>query len=267
VKGVRTTEEFLATPIGRYVVGRSHVIWCAAPDLAGIVMWGVPDDDDIRAMMNVKDFIRHPRLAATGCILMDCSGVERIDGEVLIRFVDLAREWLPHWAPRIARQAIVVPDGLPGLLLAGALPLLSPTYPFRFVIVVEDAIAFLDHPAAADAQAEAVAAAEAARGSSVLLARLRAALARELAHASVESCASVLGMSSRTLQRELRDRATSFSAELRRARVAAADELLRLSDVKIDAIAMRVGFGTTSRMSAALRRELGVTASALRATR
>ena len=84
-------------------------------------------------------------------------------------------------------------------------------------------------------------------------------------NASLDGCAAALGLSGRTLQRELHRRDTSFSDELRRARVAAAGQLLRMTDLKMEAIAQRVGFGTASRMSAMLRRELSATPSMVRA--
>jgi transcriptional regulator GlxA family with amidase domain len=89
-------------------------------------------------------------------------------------------------------------------------------------------------------------------------------IAVDLVEASVERCATALAVSVRTLQRELTRAGTSFSDELRRARVAAAGELLRLADTKLEAIAARVGFGSSARMNEALRRELGVTARELR---
>jgi transcriptional regulator GlxA family with amidase domain len=84
---------------------------------------------------------------------------------------------------------------------------------------------------------------------------------------TIDVVATALGMSTRTLQRELRRLDTSFSDELRRVRIAAAEALLVLTDLKIDAIATQVGFGTASRMSASLRRERNLTASELRARR
>ena len=67
----------------------------------------------------------------------------------------------------------------------------------------------------------------------------------------MESAASALGMSARTLQRELARLDTSFTCELRSSRVTAAEALLVHSDLKIDAIALKIGFGNASRMSAA----------------
>jgi AraC family transcriptional activator FtrA len=82
---------------------------------------------------------------------------------------------------------------------------------------------------------------------------------------TVEGCAAALHTSERTMQRRLREAGTSFGEQLRRARVGAAWELLRFSDLKIDAIAARVGLGTASRMSAVFRTDMGVTPTQFRA--
>ena len=74
-------------------------------------------------------------------------------------------------------------------------------------------------------------------------------------------------MSTRTLQRELTRLDTSFRDELLRIRIATAQTLLAHTDQKIEAIAIQIGFGTASRMSAWLRRELNRTASELRSER
>ncbi|MGE5185492.1 MAG: helix-turn-helix transcriptional regulator [Acidobacteriota bacterium] len=264
MKLVADPREFQRAPIGSCVAGATYLIWCAAPDLAGSLQWGVTDDRDVREMIALMDFIRHPSLAPTGCVLMDCHDIERVDTDVMVGFIELAREWLPKWSPRIAAQAVIVPEGVAGILIAGALPLLAPTHRFRFASTLDDALAFLAHPGARAAHAEAAAIATTVRGTAALVARLRSAIAADLVDASLEACATQLAVSVRTLQRELARADTSFSDELRRARVAAASELLQLSDVKLEAIATRVGFGTSSRMNEALRRELGVTARELR---
>ncbi len=261
----RDRAEFMAAPIGRCVIGPSFVIWCAAPDLAGTILWGALDDHDVREMMQVGEFIRHPSISGSRCALVDARDLERVDGDMLLGFTTAARDRMPQWSRQIRRQAVVVPEGLSGILVAGGMASLSPTHPLRAMLDLQAAFDFLDHPAARDAHAAAMALSIAARGRSALIGRLRSQLALDLIAAAVEDCAGALGFSARTLQRELHRLGTSFSDELRRARVAAAEEMLRLSDVKIESIATRVGFGTSSRMSAALRRELSVTASELRA--
>src|SRR5262245_16689462 len=93
-------------PIGTYVCGRTHVVWCAAPDLVGIIQWGTPDERDVRDMIGRIDFDRHTTLAPRTAVLVDSSSVERIDPDGVLAFVALVREHFPRWSPRIARQAV-----------------------------------------------------------------------------------------------------------------------------------------------------------------
>jgi AraC-like DNA-binding protein len=260
-------EEFAAAPIGRCIVGSTFVTWCVAPDLQGSIVWGVLDDRSIRDMMAIGEFIRHPQIASRRRALADCRDVERADADVLLGFAAIARERVTGWAAGLERQAVIIPAGFGGMLLAGALPSVGVDHPLRIAHDLDTALAFVDHPAAAAAHAAAATIAAAARGASVLLSRLRIQLGRDLSTATIDTSAAALGMSTRTLQRELHRLDTSFSNELRRVRIETAEALLAHTDLKIDAIATQVGFGTASRMSASLRRALNVTARELRAER
>jgi len=257
--------EFVAAPVGRCIIGPTYVIWCDAPDLQGAVVWGELDERSVRDMLAIGKFVHHPDIAERRRVLVDCRDLLRIDADVLLGFTEAARDRVTTWAGGLERQAILVPLGLGGILIAGALPSVGAVHPLRFGSDVAAALEFVDHPAARDAHLAAMAIAAMVRGPSTLLFRLRAHLGRDLAEATVESVAAALGMSTRTLQRDLERLETSFRDELRRARIAAAEVLLVHSDLKIDAIATQVGFGNASRMTASLRRELNVTASELRA--
>jgi AraC-like DNA-binding protein len=267
IRATQNMEEFAAAPIGRCIIGANFVIWCAAPDLQGTIVWGTLDERSVREMMQVGQFIRHPDIAPRRRAIADCRDLERIDGDVVLAFTAMARERLGAWTAGMERQALIVPEGLEGILLAGALPSVGVAYPLRIAHDLANALAFVDHPAAAAAHAAASEIASEMRGHSALLSRLRAVLGRGLVSPTIDVVATALGMSTRTLQRELRRLDTSFSDELRRVRIAAAEALLVLTDLKIDAIATQVGFGTASRMSASLRRERNLTASELRARR
>jgi AraC-like DNA-binding protein len=259
--------DFQAAPIGKFLFGRSWAVWCATPEIIGSFHWGLPDDHDAAEMMAAMDFVRHPSLAGRAKILMDSHQIQRVDADTLLAFTKLARQWIPIWSPFIARHATIVPDSLVGILLAGVLPLLGGGYSFKFVHELSDALVFLDDPEVSAAYRDAHAIADTRRLPPAALVKLKDALGRDLGNATIGDCALAMGLSTRTLQRELRRHGTSFSDELRRARTHAASELLRMSELKIDAIAARVGFGTASRMSAALRREVGATASEIRARR
>jgi AraC-like DNA-binding protein len=256
--------EFLAAPVGRYTAGTTFLVWCHAPDLTGTMLWGAPEERDIREMVEVLDFVHHPAISPARRALVDCAGIDRLDAETAMVFSDLARTRIGGWSSRTGRHAIVVPPGLAGILAAGSWGSLSPPHPVRYVHALAEAFAFLDHPAAPPVHAEACAIVDAVRGRGALLGRLRAHLAREMVSPSVPACASALGLSVRTFQRELARLGTSFSDELRRVRIAAAQDLLELSDIKIESIALRVGFGSASRMSAMMRRERNATPSQVR---
>src|SRR5262249_34948210 len=156
----------------------------------------------VREMMAIGRFVDHPRIAGQRRrVLVDCRDILRVDASVVLGFAESARDRVATWADGLARQAIVVPAGLGGILLAGALPSVGVAHPLRFAQELEAALEFVDHPDARAAHAAAVAFAAEVRGPSTLLFRVRAELGRDLADATVESVASALGMSTRTLQR------------------------------------------------------------------
>ena len=258
-------EDFASAPLGRCIVGPTYLVWCATPDLQGANIWGTLDELALRELVAIGRYESHPGLAKRRRVLVDCQDVAHVDADAVVGFASLARDRVPMWASAIERQAVIVPAGLPGVLIGGALPSVGASHPLRFVHDAEAALAYIDHPAARATHETATRITDAQRGHAVLISRLRAHLGRDLSSPTLESAAGALGMSARTLQRELARLDTSFSDELRRVRVAAAESLLIHSDLKIDAIALKVGFGNASRMSATLRRELNVTASGLRA--
>lgn len=265
VRLARDPSDFLSAPVGRCVVGPAFVVWCASPDLVGVIQWGMLDEPGLRNVVELVERVRHPELRPAGRLLVDFREITNVSGEVLLAFASIARERLSSWSRRIVRQAVVIPGGVTGILLAGALPSATPTYPLRYVHDLDDAVAFLGQPSAREPHLAAATIASAARERSSTIARLRALLARDLVDVTVERCAKLLRVSVRTLQRELRSEQTSFRDELRRARIAMAVQMLQTTDAKIDAIAERVGLGNGSRLSAVLRRELDLTPSAVRA--
>lgn len=258
-------EDFVAAPIGRCVLGPTFLVWCATPDLQGTIIWGTLDEQALRGLVEVGAYEAHPALSKRRRVLLDCQSVAHVDADAMIEFANLVRECVPMWAATIEQQVVIVPGGLAGVLIGGALPSVAALHPLRYAHDTESALAYLDHSAARASHEAATRIADAQRGRALLISRLHAHLGRDPSSSTLESAAAALGMSARTLQRELARHGTSFSEELRRVRVAAAESLLIHSDLKIDAIAMKVGFGKASRMSAMLRRERNITASGLRA--
>jgi len=259
--------EFVAAPLGRCIVRPTFAIWCATPELQGSLLWGTLDERVIAEMMKVGEFIHHREIAPARRVITDLREVERADADILLGFAAAARARVASWAGGLQRQALLVPPGLAGMMMAGALPMAGVEHALHIAHDLDSALGFIDHPLAAASHAAVTAIAAATRGPSALIARVRAHLGTDLHGATIDRCATALGMSTRTLQRELHRLDTSFSEELRRVRIATAEALLVHTDLKIDTIAVQVGFGNASRMSALLRRTMHLTAGELRVER
>ena len=256
---------FQAAPMGRCLITASFALWCYAPDLQGGMMWGTLDERTRRDWFAATRYIEHRSIATPRRTLIDFSGLERVDNDAIAAFVAAAPERISTWWRGLERQAMIVPEGVGGVMLAGAVTMSGAQHVLRVVHNATDAIACIEHPHAAVAHTAASQLVAAYRGLPLVLARLRAQLASHLDAATIESSAAALHMSTRTLQRELKRLRTSFSEQLRLVRIATAERLLVHSDHKIQSIAREVGLGTASRMSAALRRDRKMTASELRA--
>ena len=260
-------EHFRAAPMGRCLVTASLAMWCYAPDLQGGMIWGTLDMRTIREWFDAGRFVEHRSITTPRYALTDLTGLERADSETMVGFAAASRGLISTWWRGLERQAMILPDSLDGVMVAGSLTMTRVQHEVRVVHDAAAAFAFVDHPGVAIAHAAASQLIAAYRGGPAVLARLRAHLARNLHASTIESSAVALHMSTRTLQRELQRLRTSFSDQLRLVRIATAERLLVHSDLKIETIATQVGLGTASRMSAALRRDLNMTASELRAAR
>jgi AraC-like DNA-binding protein len=261
----RELREWLNDPVDACILGPTWAVWCHSVSLCGSLHWGRPTHSELVPLVSALDFICQPRFSSGVDVLMDNRALDHLDVEALMAFGLLVAERLPEWGRRIRSHAVILPEGLTGLLVAGLLPSLGPPYPFRFVRDPVAACEFLQRREAVQVLSEVEQLSIAARGASIVIDRLRARLAESLGDPSLETIAGTLGLSGRSLQRQLQGLGTSFSDEVRRARVAAAGQLLLTTDAKIEAIAMRVGFSSASRMSAAFRVELQMTPSQVRA--
>jgi AraC-like DNA-binding protein len=255
----RDREAFLREPVGHYAVAARQVMWCPNAVLIGSVHWGTLDDLAVRHLEDVLRLAESTHLAPSCDVVVDCRDVDTVDVNSLAIVIggrsDRARI-------SAGRHVLIVPPGPRGLLISGAL--LQRHCRWRVFQDEQEALASLDRAEVHAAHAEAARAVTAVRQVSPLIGQLRRDLADDLADTSVERCARRLATSVRSLQRELNRHGTSFSKELQRARLDAALDLLRYTDLKIEAIARRCGTGTSSRLSQLVRATFGVTAHALR---
>jgi AraC-like DNA-binding protein len=262
VKRVATPDELAADPVGRYWLSETQLVWCCDQQTCGSAHWGQPDERDARELTRALELSRHPALAGGFEVFMDTSAIERVEWAAFSQLFEYVRGRLGEWATTIRRQAVVVPGGPAGALLAGMVPLLGMRYPLHFFPDAARALDDLGWRARPDAVAaidEVTQVIEAVRSVSPTVQRLRAWLDGALDRPSLDSAAHALRLSPRSLQRELKAAATSFTAEVHAARVRVATVMLEDSDDKIEVIARAVGCASASQLSALFRRQVGET--------
>jgi len=268
VKRAKSAEDFATDPVDRYWLGATQLVWCRSPRLCGSLHWGRPREPDVAELTRALELARHPALAAGFEVFMDSSALERVDWSAYLQLLSFVRERVAEWSGRIRRHAVIVRPGPTAALLAGMAPLVGLAYPMRFVADRESALRWLGWTERLDALAavdETSRIAGEARGQPPVVQRLRGWLERSLIGASVDAAAGGLGMSVRSLQRELREAGTCFTAEVHTARIRVACELLGDTDDKIEVIARAVGSASTSQLCAMFRRHLGLTPARYRA--
>jgi AraC-like DNA-binding protein len=259
------SHEFRTAPVGRYVSGNGWVLWCTDPALCGSIVWGRLDEAAIGEIATPFDSLDSPQMAPRCALLTDASRLEGIDGDAFRRFAAFIGRKLPDLESRIGRQAIVRPSGLTGALVAGFYEVLGrPSYPVGLFTDVVCAARWLARPDAEALAEELAALAIAASSLPDEVRRLRELLGTS-PHLSLAAAVRAMGVSERSLQRQLRRAGTSFRHEVDAARIRAARTLLADTDRKITAIALEVGCATLQHFSALFRRMTGETPSAWRA--
>ncbi len=251
---VATCEELLLGPVGRYAHGSSFLIWCSSPELCGLVVWGRLTLADLELLIRVFDRGEHSGIALPCDFVFDTRRLEAIEPggfDYLVRELS-TRIGVLH--RRLRRQAFLRGDGVFGAVVAGFYPVLEAEFASKIFTEQRAALAWLGENDERVSDEIDRRVAEVVAGSTILD-RLRTYLASRFGkRTSIDEAARWLGVSSRSLQRQLLEAKTSFRAELDHARLRLAQQLLRETDLKIAAIAERVGASTEASFIAFFRR-------------
>jgi AraC-like DNA-binding protein len=260
---VPTLDGFMSDQVESCCIATSSAIWCTC-GIVGVIKCGIVDRAYVRELRDAIALADQATASSCVAVFADCREVERADEDAILELESLARDAVPRWSPRLDRQVVVVPPNLTGILLAGVLSTHAPRNRLHITHDLADAYDSIGDPHARETHELALSLSRDVWGRSSLVARIRAMLADDLSSATIETCSSRIGISGRSLQRELLRAGTSFSDELRRARALAARELLIHTDLKVDVIATRIGLKSRPRMNAILRREFDNTPLELR---
>jgi AraC-like DNA-binding protein len=265
VRAETSISRFVAEPFGHYIVRRTFVVWCASPTLAGTTFWGMLDARDAADLIELWDYSRALEdqydavVDASRLRSLDLVGLRQIAGYVKTR---------TDYGHHVRRQFVVTPaDDISGALVAGLPTFLKLPFDWRLFGRLSDGLAWMDRPEATEAAAFMAPIIEEAIASGETLQAVRAYLAREPLAASLATVSRALGRSERSLQRDLASGGSSFRLEVRRARAQAAALLLADTDLKLEAIARKVGYASMSHFAEAFREVTGERPLAYRQSR
>lgn len=260
LRPARDIDEFMHSPVGRYFTGSGFIVWTYSPTLLGNIYLGRLTSEDLGQVMRMFPLPGHPSLEPPFDVVMDGSLLCALELPVYETLSAYVSTYLQLYLPLVRRIAILRPQGLVGVIIAGL---------FHDLLQGKIDAGLFDEPAAAfrflgrpngEAAAAAVEALKArAHGVPAVVRQLRGFLAGHLNERdlSLTKAASALGISARSLQRQLQASQTSFRDEMIKARIDAAQLLLTQSQDKLEEIARRVGFGSLSHFSSLFQGRTG----------
>ena len=240
-------------PRGKYFVGRSWLSFFAAHGrFSGTIVWGEPSPQDVKEWTACAD-LRISEACAPHATLFDAYRVERLSPSAFGALASYASRSLPGLRARITRVAVVHRGGFAGAVAAGFTKLVRVPFPAEIFDDVAKALSWLgcdDDALLLDelgrVRSEARAVAPVVRDLATFLQRHPEATPLEAARA--------LALSTRSLQRRLREQDTTFRRELDGARVRLAQRMLEDTEASITEVALQVGLTSPQHLSTLFHR-------------
>lgn len=258
-------EKLVENPVGRYARGDHFVIWCVHRELCGLALWGRPTQGELELLTYVYDRGETSGIAIPCDFVLDTHHVAGIDREAFERLIRDGAQRVAGLHRRIRRQALLRGPGTLGALISGFYPMLDVAIPTMACVDYRAAFEWLGEPDFAEGVEALVAACVAGMPA---VDRLRAWLLTRLElGTTLDEAARELGLSARSLQRQLREVGSSFRAELDAVRLEQAKQLLLETDLKIAAVATRIGAATEASFIAFFRKQTAQSPAAWRRAR
>jgi len=254
---------FLADPVRAVVSRRTFTLCIQNPERICAIHYGPGDPEDAAVISGLFPVVAHPALAERYDVFHDLANVGPI-AEYMYAFVEnFLRATIDVLARRVRRVAVVRAPGLDGAAIAGVFHQhIAPRLDARLCETHAEAYAWLGLTVGEMNELDAL---RAELAGPALLRRMRGAIERQLDMATLASIAVQLGISERTLQRQLSTYGTSFRDELVRARIGVAKTRLLETREKVESIALTLGFASTASFSTSFHKIVGVAPSAFRA--
>ncbi len=250
---VSSVREFLARPGGRFITGKTWLVFHLEKSVAGLAFWGTPTPADIAPLLDVFRGFDSP-LGARLPRYYDARRLVAAEQPVISQLLEFVKAERVHLDRLFSTIAFVHHGGV-GQAITEGIRVLS-HLPFEWADFRDptEALEWLGCPRAAQVAIEVETLIESAAGDSMVVYDVRSFCAKHLDTASIQSAARALAMSTRSLQRKLASQGTSFQDLLHGVRVDHAKQLLRSTSQSVAEIAGAVG--STPRHFASIFRKL-----------
>jgi len=235
--------------------------FCSSPgqDLFTLFAWGRLDAQDTRELFEVFDSVERnqvpPRRQLVVLRRVESVSIESMG--IFTRYYERGAKYLQS----VAKEAVVRPGGVVGILAEGFYPVVPRPFPGKVFSSLGHAIEWLGFDQAdLDHWLEQVTDLErrATSPSDSIVSELRRVILQHGAGVSVGAAAQALGVSARTLQRRIREGGGTFEGVRTFVCLEEAKRLLLTSDHDVKHIALELGYASPTRLTDVFRREFGV---------
>jgi AraC-like DNA-binding protein len=250
---VSTAEAYAENAPAHFALGPSWLAFCPdPPDICGWSLWGEPSAADVARIVATAEMLRFVR--APVAVFLDMSGLRRADPltfDALATWIERQRAMIES---SITRFALVHGSGMAGAVAAGFFEVVSLSLPQHIFSDRREALEWLD-ASKADRMLALIEDLDVVQAADPLVGNLATYL--ELHGAStISQAASTLALSTRSLQRRLKERGTTYQHESDAARVRVAQRLLRDSSASIKRVALEVGCASPKELNRIFKRVL-----------
>lgn len=192
--------------------------------------------------------------------LADLRGLEFIDPSTFGLMFDYVHTNAARLKRNVEKLVQIRPDGITGAIVSGFSTIARAPFPDQVCATVDEAIAHLG-VAPEEGRALLAELSEVRQGALTKhepVARLRALLER-VENCSLEHASKQLGLSTRAMQRALKESGTSYREEIRSMRLHRSMQLLRDPSKQVTWIAVELGFSSLQHFVTMFRRATGET--------
>lgn len=251
---------FFDEPARRYTVRRSFAYWQAERRVFGIIIWGRPDEADVDEICAAHEVGAAP-LFRGHTSLVDLRALESVDLLAFGRLLAYLKKRRDAWSPMVSQQAVLHAGGFAHATVVGMFELFRPEHS---VVFSDDPVTAYEAASASDVRLELEELRRTMLGTPEIVRRVHTAFEALHIRAGVSDVARRLGMSVRSLQRQLSAVGSSLRNERHSHMLRLSERLLEETKLDLDAIAAKVGASSASHLVTLFRQYRGTTPGAIR---